>query len=83
MAHIAASNDALWSALGSPEPVAALIELVKEWKVAGAAKAEVEHRLTEFLHEVMATGAPDQDDPVRDVLDYVVGYCSPDARLFP
>ena len=82
MAHIPANHDALWNALRSPEPVAALIELVKEWKVAGAAKAEVEHRLTKFLDEVMATGAHGQDDPVRDVLDLVVGFCSPEARLF-
>jgi hypothetical protein len=60
-----------------------LISIVEMWKEDGCNQAEAESRLTTFLHEVMAKGTLDEEDPVRDVLDFVVGFCSPNARLFP
>jgi hypothetical protein len=75
-------NAALWSALRSDEPIPGLIGVVEVWKSTGCTQSEAESRLTSFLHEVMAKGAVDEDDPVRDVLDLVVGFCSPQARLF-
>ncbi len=40
-------------------------------------------RLMTFVDDVRAAGVPDQEGPVLDVLDFVVGWCSPHARLFP
>jgi hypothetical protein len=77
------SHESLWGALRSADPVASLTRAVKGWKVAGCTQAEAERRLTIFLEEVMANGAPDEDDPVRDVLDFVVGYCSGPMKIFP
>lgn len=73
----------LWSALRSAAPVEALKGVVLSWKAQGVLAAEAEHRLTAFLHRVLREGQPDEDDPVRDVLDFVTGFCSPHARLFP
>jgi len=77
------SHEALWQALRSTHPVAALTGTVKGWKAAGCTQAEAERRLTTFLEDVMANGGPDEDDPVRDVLDFVVGYCSDPMKIFP
>ncbi|MEA2695940.1 MAG: hypothetical protein QOI66_211 [Myxococcales bacterium] len=49
----------------------------------GCSKESAERRLTRFLDDVMINGGVDQDDPVRDVLDFVTGYCSSHMRIFP
>lgn len=77
------SDDELWAALRSESPVDALTTVVLAWKARGITAAEAEQRLTAFLHVVMSAGVLDEDDPVRDVLDLVTGWCSPHLRLFP
>ncbi len=79
----AESDDELWTALRSESPVDALTTVVLAWKARGITAAEAEQRLTAFLHVVMSAGVLDEDDPVRDVLDLVTGWCSPHSRLFP
>jgi hypothetical protein len=59
------------------------VSVVKAWKDDGCTKDEARLRLVRFLDDVRAHGDQDQDDPVRDVLDFVVGFCRPDAKLFP
>jgi hypothetical protein len=73
----------MWLALRSNEAISALVALVLSWKSKGCDQAEAERRLTQFLSEVRAADPPIQEDPVLDVLDFVVGWCSPDACLFP
>ncbi len=70
------SHEHLWQALRSTDPLAALIEVVKEWKAEACPQDEAERRLSIFLDDVMTNGTTDQDDPVRDVLDFVVGYAA-------
>jgi hypothetical protein len=77
------SEDRLWKALRSTSPFASLAEIVKEWKAQGCTQKDAESRLTAFVDEVRAKGLQDQEDPVLDVLDVVVGWCSPQTRLFP
>lgn len=77
------ANELLWSALRSADPVGSLTAVVKAWKAAGCTQAEAERRLTGFLEDVRANGQPDEDDPVMDVLDFVVGHCSPSVKIFP
>jgi hypothetical protein len=77
------ANLPLWSALRSADPVASLVAVVKAWKAAGCAQAEAERRLTAFLEDVRTNGESGEDDPVMDVLDFVVGYCSPSVKIFP
>jgi len=76
-------RERLWTALNSDDAVAGLAEIVRAWKADGCTKAEAENRLSSLLAEVGVNGTSAQDDAVRDVLDLVVGYCSPHARLFP
>jgi len=76
-------HDRLWIALRSAVPLEALVQLVKEWKAAGASAAEAERRLTDFMAEVRRDGNPDEDDPVLETLDFVVGYCAVETLLFP
>ena len=81
--HRDESSDELWIALKSAEPARSLIAVVENWKGNGCTKDAAERRLSAFLDEVLAHGEPDEDDPVRDVLDVVVGWCIPGAKLFP
>jgi hypothetical protein len=80
------SHEQLWEAVPpvrSADPVTSLTEIVKGWKRAGCSKESAERRLTAFLDDVMINGVVDQDDPVRDVLDFVTGYCSIQMKIFP
>ena len=67
----------------SADPVTSLTEIVRGWKRAGCSKESAEDRLTRFLDEMMINGSVDQDDPVRDVLDFVTRYCSSHMKIFP
>ena len=75
------SDSTLWAAFRSPSPVDALRELVLQWKSAGVTQAAAEARLSDFLAVVSEDPLLD-DDPIRDVFDFVVGFCSSQARLF-
>lgn len=72
----------LWEALQAPSPVAAMTEIVKSWKSAGVSQAEATERLTLFLERVGSEGSDSQDDLVREVLDLVTGFCSPQASIY-
>ena len=79
----ARNEDQLWRALRSTAPVASLIEIVNAWKSSGCTKNDAESRLTAFVGVVRARGTPDQEDPVLDVLDAVVGWCVAEGQIFP
>ena len=72
----------LWSALHEPSPVAAMTKIVNAWKSAGVPKAQATERLTLFLERVSGEGNDRQDDLVREVLDLVTGFCSPQASIY-
>lgn len=74
-------DEDLWRALRSPDPVAELTALAVAWRDAGVPRDEAERRLTAFRAAVVAAG--DEDDPVLDTLDLVVGWCRPERRLYP
>ena len=57
-----------------------LHELVLRHKDGGLTQAEAYAALTQLL----ATAPDDEiDDRIRDVLDFVVGWCSPHMRIWP
>jgi hypothetical protein len=58
-----------------------LLQLVLEWKAGGCTQAEAIERLTSFL-ERLPPEAEAEDDAIRDVLDFVTGFCSPHQRIF-
>lgn len=77
------TRDELWHALRSGDATASLLVVVRAWKYSGCDLAEAERRSMTLLEEVAKGGTGQQDDAVRDALDFVVGFCSPDARIFP
>jgi len=76
------TDDAIAAALRSENPANALFNLVLEWKAQGCNQARATERLSQFLAQ-LPEGAIVEDGVVRDVLDFVVGFCSPDRRIFP
>jgi signal recognition particle receptor subunit beta len=72
-------------ALRSREPVDALIAIVKELVRQGQSKEQVRELLSQFLTHLQENAEPREadEDAVMDVLDFVDGWCSPHAKLFP
>jgi hypothetical protein len=70
----------LWRALRSADPVGQLTALATAWRDAGVPQDEAERRLTAFRAAVVAAG--EDEDPVLDVLDLVVGWSHPSARIY-
>lgn len=81
MTNLDPTFDAIWAALRSSRPTAVLRDLVVEWKGAGCTQSEATERLSRFL-EQLPLDAEAEDNAIRDVLDDVTGYCSPNRRLF-
>ncbi len=78
-----ATSSAMRAAVRSERPSENLKELVLSWKQAGLGRSTVEERLTALLLELQGVGTEPEEDIVMDLLDLVVGYCRPEARLFP
>lgn len=72
----------LTAAVKSNEPVAALAQIAREMKAAGKSQREVYDIFVELLELVQIDGVEQEDNAVRDVLDFIVGWCSPSAHIF-
>ena len=75
-------NKDVEAALGSATPFETLAGVVRAWKADGVTQAEAEKRLMRWLSDADAQLTGAQGDAVRDVLDLVVGFCSPSARIY-
>ena len=71
--------------LSAPDPFQALRDLAQRLKAADLTQAQVQAAFSAFLELLVASGRDEQDagDPLRDVLDLLVGWCSPSQCLFP
>ncbi|MBI1949057.1 MAG: hypothetical protein HYS27_25440 [Deltaproteobacteria bacterium] len=69
------------TALSAPEPLAALLGVARDLRDSGASQADVEALFREFLATPHCQGER-EDDLVRDALDFIVGFCAPNMRLF-
>ncbi len=72
----------LTTGLKSATPVDSLRQVVQDMKSAGNSQQEIYDLFVELLAMVRSDGTEQEDDAVRDVLDFIVGWCSPDMRLF-
>ncbi len=72
-------------ALSALDPFQALRDLALRMKAAGLTQAQVQVAFSAFLELLVASGRDEQDegDSLRDVLDLIVGWCSPGRCLFP
>ncbi len=67
-------------AVDSPNPVSALIEIAKAMKSAGKSQREIYAVFHAFLNTIAQNEK--QADSVRDVMDYIAGWCNPDQAIF-
>ena len=69
-------------ALLAKEPVTALSEIAREMKASGQSQPEIYAAFNALLQTAQTNGVEEQVDAVRDVLDFITGWCSPAAKLF-
>jgi hypothetical protein len=72
----------LMQALQTTNPNAALVQVVLDLKAAGKSQAEVYRLFEQFLRDVAVTETETQENVIHDVMDRIVGWCSPASRLF-
>jgi hypothetical protein len=68
-------------ALASTEPVARLREAVAKDLGAGTERDVVYRELDRLRLDLRASGREADEDAVMDVMDFLVGWCSPQQRL--
>lgn len=76
-------DESIEQALRSPEPANQLRSLVKQRFAEGMDKAVVLTAFEKARQELRQAGRPVDEDAVMDVMDYLVGWCSPHMKLEP
>ncbi len=76
------TNSKLKAALLAKDPVEALSQNVREMKANGLSQQEVYDIFNELLQSPRVRENEQQEDAIRDVMDFIAGWCSPEARLF-
>ncbi|MCI0691507.1 hypothetical protein L0337_05805 [candidate division KSB1 bacterium] len=74
-------NKRFEKALGSPNPVEALRSLVLELSQEGSGKATILEFFEQERQRLRATHREADEDAVMDVMDFLVGWCSPHMKL--
>ena len=72
----------LETALRMPDPLTALSQVARNMKDAGTSQPEMYAIFNELLQAMQIDGTEQQDDAIRDVMDFIIGWCSPHQRLF-
>ena len=75
-------HEQLQAALHSSSPVEELVEVVQQMKRAGKNQQEIYRIFEALLQTAMDAGTEQEDEAIRDVMDRIVGWCSPDQKLF-
>jgi hypothetical protein len=68
-------------ALKARDPLDSLRMTVKSLVESGYDRAELIARLEEFRKTLQQQGLEDEEDVVLQVMDFLVGFCSPHMRL--
>jgi hypothetical protein len=74
-------NNTLEAVLNSPEPRARLREWVIEKSSKGTEKASILKLLEDTRIALRESGRDEEEDIVLDVMDFVVGWCSPHMKI--
>ena len=84
MAHFARESrgQAFCDAFASPDPLAALSELARSLVKHGVAQSELLAAFQEQLDMQASAGDETLYNALADVMDRIVGWCSPEASLF-
>jgi hypothetical protein len=74
-------NKRFEKALDSPNPVEALRSLVLELSQEGSDKATILELFEQERQRLRATHREADEDAIMDVMDFLVGWCSPHMKL--
>jgi len=72
----------LEAALKTPDPFTALLQVARSMNDTGTSQLEMCAIFSELLEAMQGNATEQQDDAIRDVLDFIVGWCSPHQKLF-
>jgi hypothetical protein len=75
------TNAELHAALASERPFESLWRTVKRSRDAGSPRDRLLAQLDELRSELHRTGRHEAEDTVLDVMDCLIGWCSPHQRL--
>jgi hypothetical protein len=67
--------------LRSTEPLWELRGVVRALLTQGIEREDLERELTDLMLELRAAGREQEEDVVYEVLQYLVGFCSPFMKL--
>ncbi len=73
----------LEGAVASQEPMAALRMLVTQLTTEGLSQRAIYELFDTFRADLRVGGRDADEDVVLEVMDQIVGWCSPHVRLFP
>ena len=59
-----------------------LVDIILDLKKKGWSQKKAYELFNEFLKDIIDKGTEEQEDYIRDVMDLIVGWCNPSARLF-
>jgi hypothetical protein len=76
-------DESIEQALRSPEPANKLRSLVEQRFAKGEDKATVLAAFENARQELRQAGREADEDAVMDVMDFLVGWCSPHMKLDP
>ncbi len=76
-------DDSIDQALRSSEPIRKLREMVQERFAQGADKQAMLALLENVRQELRQAGRDADEDAVMEVMDFLVGWCSPHMKLEP
>ena len=71
----------LWKLLVVGAPLDQLYQTLRQWRERGVSQADALGAL-EAIRAELQTEAEAKDDLVTDLMDFVVGFCSPHMRLY-
>ena len=72
----------MWERFEMSLTSANLVTLVNEMKGEGLSQLEIYDRFEHFRAMLRETSREKDEDTVIDILDRIVGWCSPQAKLF-
>jgi len=75
-------EDTFDDALRSADPLGGLRALVREFSAKGQTQAEILGIFETQRARLLIAGRETDQDAVTDVMDFIIGWCSPHSRLF-
>ena len=72
----------MWERFEASLISANLVKLVNEMKGEGLSQLEIYDRFERFRAMLRETGREKDEDAIMEILDRIIGWCSPQAKFF-